>query len=173
MQQPILVNTDGANRGNPGQGAWAAVVQLSLADYKMVRSGFLENVTNNDAEYAGLINALDWLLELSETSRFNKVNTKIHIRMDSELVVKQILGEYQVGEKLMPHWMEAIERYDALSSIAEVHIIHIPRTQNYIADAACRTTMDENGAVAPKREKKKKEPAEEDVKPEPKQLELV
>ncbi len=84
----IYTNSDGGARGNPGPGAIGVIVRK---DGEILRrySGFLgENVTNNIAEYEGLIKALELASEYTKD--------EITCILDSELIVKQLLGEYKV-----------------------------------------------------------------------------
>ena len=84
----IYTNSDGGSRGNPGKGAIGVIVRKDgeiLIKYSQKIGDF---VTNNIAEYEGLIKAL----ELASTITSNEITCIL----DSELVVKQILGEYRV-----------------------------------------------------------------------------
>ncbi len=84
----IYTNSDGGARGNPGPGAIGIIVRKDgkiLTKYSAKIGKF---VTNNVAEYEALIKALEL------ASKFTKI--KITCNLDSELVVKQLLGEYRV-----------------------------------------------------------------------------
>ena len=84
----IYTNSDGGARGNPGPGAIGVIVREEekiIQEYSELLKG---NVTNNVAEYTGLIRALE--IASKYTQR------EIVCVLDSELVVKQLLGEYQV-----------------------------------------------------------------------------
>ena len=83
----IYTNSDGGARGNPGPGAIGVVIRKN-GRILMKYSGFIgKRVTNNTAEYEALIKALELAF------KFGKEVTCI---VDSELVVKQLLGEYKV-----------------------------------------------------------------------------
>lgn len=82
-------NSDGGSRGNPGLGACATIVRKD-ADILIKSSKFLgQSVTNNIAEYEGLILALESAAKLKDCKEVTCI-------LDSELIVKQLLGEYKV-----------------------------------------------------------------------------
>jgi ribonuclease HI len=84
----IYTNSDGGARGNPGPGAVAALVRKD-GEILTKSSKFIgESVTNNTAEYEGLIHALELASRVTDD--------EITCCLDSELVVKQLLGEYKV-----------------------------------------------------------------------------
>lgn len=85
----ITVNTDGGSRGNPGKSACAYVID---ANGQVYEEGFyLGIMTNNQAEYWGLIKALEFIV-----SHFSKQDTNVNAYADSLLVVNQIRGLYKV-----------------------------------------------------------------------------
>src|SRR3989344_2581846 len=79
---------DGGARGNPGPAAAAFVAYDSAGNLIHKASRFLGNATNNVAEYESLIMALDWLC--------GNQHEKVEIMLDSELVTKQMRGEYKI-----------------------------------------------------------------------------
>jgi ribonuclease HI len=86
---PLLsIHTDGASRGNPGKAAYAYVIQPEHGDL-IEEAGCLGTMTNNQAEYTALVRALEHALELGAHHR-------LAIHSDSELLVKQMNGEYRV-----------------------------------------------------------------------------
>lgn len=131
----VLMNCDGASRGNPGAAGIGVVIQLSEADAKRMnleRSYIISEsigiATNNVAEYSALIRGLE------------KVHTlgikKIKICLDSELIVRQLNGVYKVKNKnLMPLWMRA---NDLLKSLDDYVIDHVRREHNAEADRLAR-----------------------------------
>ena len=79
-------NIDGGSRGNPGPAGYG--VRIRRDDEVIDLKGALSSATNNVAEYSGLLAALDWAVA-------NGIAT-LHIRSDSELLIKQMRGEYRV-----------------------------------------------------------------------------
>lgn len=90
MNESLKIFCDGGSRGNPGNAASAFVVERKG---KVIYSDaiYLGTATNNVAEYNGVIHALKWL-----NKNVNLIPAKIFFILDSELVVRQILGKYKV-----------------------------------------------------------------------------
>src|SRR5262245_54308035 len=113
------VRIDGASRGNPGPAAYAVVIERP-GQPAYEEADCLAETTNNVAEYTALLNALERAEELGGRS--------LVIFSDSELLVKQMNGEYRVkSEELKPLHGEASER---LRSFRKVTIRHVRRDQN-------------------------------------------
>ena len=124
---------DGGARGNPGPAGAGAV----LYDSKGIRvAGMrwsLGKATNNTAEYEGLIRGL----EMAAAAGAHR----LEIRSDSELIVRQMRGEYRVKA---PHLKKAVMRANgALAGFIEVVFTAIPREQNKEADQLANLAMDE------------------------------
>ena len=127
----ITICVDGASRGNPGQ---AAIGVLVLAGGEPVRE-VAERIgiaTNNVAEYTALLRGLDEAAALGAST--------VHIQSDSELLVRQLLGEYKVrNEMLIPLHREALAR---MRRFDHVHVFHVPRTRNSFADSLANRALD-------------------------------
>lgn len=138
MKDKILkIYCDGGARGNPGPGAAAFVV---IIDGKVVysQSKYLGVATNNYAEYAGVVMALEWLVI---NSRNKKRRTEFFL--DSELVVNQLSGKYKVkSKKLKPLAIKAKE----LDKKCPFEILYhaVPRSRNKLADYLVNKELDEN-----------------------------
>ncbi len=125
--------TDGAARGNPGPAGAGAVI-ISPDGHIVARIGkFLGDSTNNVAEYMGLILGL---------KRAKAMGIKeLDVFSDSELLVRQLAGEYAVkAEHLKPLHEEAKALLGAFSAIG---VRHIPREENAQADAMSNRAIDE------------------------------
>jgi ribonuclease HI len=125
--------TDGAARGNPGPAGAGAVI-ISPEGHIVARVGkFLGEETNNVAEYMGLIIGL---------KRAKAMGIKeLDVLADSELMVKQLNGDYAVkADHLKPLYEEARGLFKAFSAI---EIRHIPREENAQADAMSNRAIDE------------------------------
>jgi len=125
--------TDGAARGNPGPAGAGAVI-VNTDGHIVAKVGkFLGDATNNVAEYMGLILGL---------KRAKAMGIKeLDVLADSELLVKQLSGEYSVkAEHLKPLHLEA---ETLLKGFAEVSVRHIPREENEAADAMSNRAIDE------------------------------
>jgi ribonuclease HI len=129
--QAATANIDGGSRGNPGPAGYGVRIERdgTIVDLK----GFIPNATNNVAEYNGLLAALGWAAE-------NQVST-LHIRSDSELLVKQMRGEYRVKNPgLLPLFEEARR---LVRRIGHVRFEHVRREFNKDADRLANEAMDE------------------------------
>ncbi len=123
---------DGGSRGNPGPGAAGAVLYAADGSKLEGRGEYLGTTTNNWAEYQGV------LLGLALAKDHAMETLKIHL--DSELVVRQINGQYKVKDpKLQVLWGQVKL---ALKTFKACQIVHIPRAQNAEADRLVNQALD-------------------------------
>jgi ribonuclease HI len=127
----LTIYTDGGSRGNPGPAAYAFVIQRPGLD-DIEEKAYMGRTTNNIAEYTGLVKALEYARHLGAA--------RVTIYSDSELMVKQMNGEYRVKHPgLIPLYEQAIELRKQLPSVT---IRHVRREQNKHADRLCNEAMD-------------------------------
>jgi ribonuclease HI len=132
----VVVHVDGGARGNPGPAAAAAVVTDAASGAVLDEASLvLGETTNNVAEYRGLLLGLERARALGAT-RVSVVN-------DSELVAKQVNGEYKVKHPDMKA-LHA-EALAALGAFASWSIRSVPRAQNADADALVNQALDAAG----------------------------
>lgn len=131
----VTIYTDGGARGNPGPAGAGAVIYKGKTKIGDV-SEFLGHRTNNWAEYEALILALT--LARDELGR---VVQDVEVRMDSELIVKQMKGEYRVKH---PDLKEKHARVLSLihESFPGITFVHVPREKNKEADKNANDAMD-------------------------------
>jgi ribonuclease HI len=128
----VTVHVDGGARGNPGPAAAAAVITGPVHDEA---SELLGVATNNVAEYRGLLLGLRRARELGAT--------EVEVVNDSELVAKQVNGEYRVKHPDMrPLHAAALE---ALSGFERWSMRSVPRAQNAAADRLVNEALDAAG----------------------------
>jgi len=135
----LKIYTDGASRGNPGPAAWAYIIVDGGRAIEQ-RSGFLGKATNNTAEYHAVINALD------NARRYT--DNEVSVYSDSELVVRQITGRYQIRKE---HLATLNQQVTSLSSsFQKVIFANVPREHPWIraADGLCNATLDEHAGGA-------------------------
>ena len=134
-QAEWLLMVDGAARGNPGDaGCGAAICDETGAVVKEL-SRYLGRTTNNVAEYEGLIMGLEELVRLRRK--------KILVQSDSQLLVRQLNGEYRVkDEKLKTLYQRAM---NLLRQFGSYRIVHVYREMNKIADRLANRGIDEAG----------------------------
>jgi ribonuclease HI len=132
-QPVLLIHTDGASRGNPGAAAFAYTIARDGHD-DIEEADCLGRMTNNQAEYLALIRALEHALELGD-------GFKVVVNSDSELMVKQVNGEYRVKN---PDLRSLYEEARALCDRFRggVRLVYIPRAENARADALCNEALD-------------------------------
>ena len=129
----LTINTDGASRGNPGAAAYGYVIKRD-GQLLVEEAGCLGEMTNNQAEYTALVRALEHALELRPDDR-------VVVHSDSELMVKQLNGEYRVkNEELRPLYEEAVELASQFKQ--PVAFRHVRREQNKRADELCNEALD-------------------------------
>ncbi|HYA77087.1 MAG TPA: ribonuclease HI family protein [Verrucomicrobiae bacterium] len=135
MLERLMLYSDGGARGNPGP---AAIAYLAVSEAEQIikaDSRFIGEATNNQAEYNALIAALEFAITL-------KVE-EVTCHIDSELVTKQLNGEYRVKNfELRKLWRNANE---LKSGFKKISFVNVPRTNHYIqrADALVNKTLDE------------------------------
>jgi tryptophan 2,3-dioxygenase len=132
----LVVHVDGGARGNPGPAAAAAVISGDASDETAVALG---TTTNNVAEYRAVLLGLERARALGAT--------EVELVNDSELVAKQLTGEYRVrSADLASLHAEALR---ALQGFERWSIRSVPRAQNAEADALVNRTLDAAGSDAP------------------------
>jgi ribonuclease HI len=130
-------NVDGASRGNPGPAAYAVIVRRPDGSVVYQLGKYLGRVTNNVAEYFALIGALDFCAEHNVS--------RLRVRSDSELLVRQMEGRYKVKSASLKPLHERAMRQSR--SLAYFHIEHVPRELNAEADALANAALDRTGEV--------------------------
>ena len=134
----FTAEVDGASRGNPGPASYAVIIHRPDGSVVYQLGKYLGRATNNVAEYFALITALDYCA----TSNISR----LRVRSDSELLVRQMQGRYKVkSESLKPLHERAIRQSKGLAYFA---IEHIPRELNSEADALANVALDRTGEVS-------------------------
>src|SRR5678816_3239096 len=128
-----LLMVDGAARGNPGPAGCGAVILDENSVVVRELSRYLGHTTNNVAEYEALLMGLEVLVELKRN--------KIVVQSDSQLLVRQLNGEYRVkDEKLKALYQRAVT---LLRQFEVYRILHVPREMNKLADRLANKGIDE------------------------------
>ena len=124
MAERFRAGFDGGSRGNPGPAAWGVVVMDAEGRAREGFAGVIGRATNNVAEYTGLLEALALAVDRGASD--------VELLADSELVVKQVRGEYKVRHPdLIPLHAEAMRM---IRGFGRFKIGHVPREKNKIAD---------------------------------------
>ena len=128
----LIVYADGASRGNPGAASIGASVQDEEGVELATVSRTLGIATNNQAEYRAAIAGVQEARRLGATA--------IELRMDSELVIRQLLGQYRVKNVGLKPLFAALQA--ELDALGPYTLRHVPRAQNTRADALANAALD-------------------------------
>lgn len=134
----LTIFTDGGARGNPGPAAIGVVAYHgddSIYQYSLP----LGTQTNNTAEYLALLSAVSWLINYAQHNQL----TQVTFKLDSELVVKQLNGQYKVKhpDLQLLHRM-ATQQLANLNAQFPIDIQHVKRADNTHADALVNQALD-------------------------------
>ena len=128
----IIVYTDGGSRGNPGPSAMGVIV----AGKKY--GEYIGIATNNQAEYKAVIFALKKVRQLVGKKKTREAD--VEVRMDSELVVCQLSGEYKIEEsELKPLFVDV---WNLRMDFKNLKFVHVPREKNREADRMVNEVLD-------------------------------
>ncbi|HUU02108.1 MAG TPA: ribonuclease HI family protein [Myxococcota bacterium] len=131
----VVLYTDGASRGNPGPAGAGVLIADARGEVLVERSEYLGETTNNVAEYKAL------LIGLAEIEKL--APARVVVRMDSELIVRQLNGVYKVRNAgLLPLFREAAGR---IKKLGNIQVVHVPRDQNAGADRLANMAIDLKG----------------------------
>jgi ribonuclease HI len=128
----LIVNVDGGARGNPGPAAVAAVVRDGEGNLLEERGEPIGDATNNVAEYRAVLLGISRAAELGAS--------EVELIGDSELVVRQLKGEYKVKDASLRELHAQVG--DALRRFEDWSIRHVRREQNADADRLVNETLD-------------------------------
>lgn len=133
MEQELKIYCDGGARGNPGP-AGIGVVIIDEQGREKKYQKFLGERTNNQAEYEAVF------FGLKIAKNYGKIK-KINFYLDSELVVRQLRGEYKIKNESLGSWLIKI-RNEIIKRDLKVSFYHIPRSRNHQADRLVNQAID-------------------------------
>ncbi|MFJ9628302.1 bifunctional RNase H/acid phosphatase [Streptomyces sp. NPDC101175] len=135
----FIVEADGGSRGNPGPAGYGSVVIDAATGETLAEAAeYIGVATNNVAEYRGLVAGLRAAHELDPEAR-------VHVRMDSKLVVEQMSGRWKIKH---PDMKPLAAEAGAVFPVDRVTYEWIPRERNKRADSLANRAMDDGGAAA-------------------------
>lgn len=133
----IKIFTDGGSRGNPGPAAIGVVLIDAVSSGTVFEiSKSIGSATNNIAEYSAVEVALDWVISEKDNSI-----TELDFYLDSQLVQRQLTGQYKVKDPVLRQIFLRI-REKIIECGASVNFTHIGREQNARADALVNKALD-------------------------------
>jgi len=128
----VIINADGASRGNPGPAAIGATIKDENGNILARISRHIGITTNNQAEYRAIITALEKAVNLGAK--------QVVLKSDSELVVKQINGRYKIKNAALRPLYQRVVRL--AGRLEDLQVSYIPRTRNTEADALANKALD-------------------------------
>ena len=134
----VTTHTDGGARGNPGPAAAGIVIKNTAGEILAAYGEYLGHQTNNFAEYSALISALKKAHELGAS--------EVDCMLDSELIVKQMRGEYKVKEPTLQKLF--IQAHNAAIQFKKVSYRHTLRQNNKEADAEVNKVLDHYNSLS-------------------------
>ena len=138
----MVLQTDGGARGNPGPaGAGVAIFDETDEVVQTAKKFLGKDLTNNEAEYQALIFGLQTVFELFKEKAELK-SLDLEIKLDSELVVKQLRGEDKIKEARLKVLATEVKDIISYLGLASVTFTHIRREENELADKLANEAMD-------------------------------
>lgn len=135
----LIINTDGASRGNPGEASIGVVIQDDSRNILKKISEYLgSNLTNNEAEYQAVITSLKEAKKV--VGKKNTKSTEVEVRADSELLVRQMNGEYKLSTENIQNLFIVV--WNLKTEFKSVIFKHIPREMNKEADKLANQALD-------------------------------
>jgi ribonuclease HI len=133
VAESLVIHADGASRGNPGPAAAGVVISTPDGGPVEEMARYLGHATNNVAEYQALILGLGVARRLGAR--------EVRVRMDSELVVRQVCGRYRVRNPALKLLHQEVE--ELVRGLRRFTIEHVPREKNREADRLANQALDE------------------------------
>ena len=131
-REPLTIFTDGAARGNPGPAGAGVYIEDAEGEVVSEDFAYLGEATNNVAEYRALLLGLERAQELGAR--------KIEIRADSELMVRQLRGEYRVRNAALRKLFERARTLE--NAFEQIEYTHVRRERNRDADRLANHAID-------------------------------
>lgn len=137
--EKYIIYTDGGSRGNPGKAGVGVVILDQAGKILTETNKYLGITTNNEAEYQAVILGLETIKKIIGKGKLK--NIIIELRVDSQLIARQIKGEYQIKEeKLFPLFIQVWNF--KVSECPNIEVVEIKREENKRADFLANQAMD-------------------------------
>lgn len=132
----LVINTDGASRGNPGEAAYGIVIRKREGEILHQEGKRLGINTNNYAEYTAILEAIRYVVDHYSA----KGPHKIEVLCDSLLAAQQLLGNYKIKNPILKEIYYQIKALEM--DVGVVSYRHIPREENFVADRLANIALD-------------------------------
>jgi ribonuclease HI len=140
----LVIYTDGGSRGNPGPAAIGVVFTDAKGTILKQFGKSIGRKTNNEAEYEAVLVALQKARALYGKDQIRRM--KVEMRMDSQLVCRQLTGEYKIEEERL--WPLFMEIWNIRRDYGTISFTHVPREKNRGADRMVNEALDnEQGSL--------------------------
>ena len=138
-QEKLIIYTDGGSRGNPGPAAMGVVFANEKGEVTKRYGKTLGSKTNNEAEYEAVLFALQKARSLFGKEKIRGMD--VEVRMDSELICRQLNNEYKIEEeRLWPYFMKI---WNIRLDFGKLAFTHVPREHNREADRMVNQALDQ------------------------------
>lgn len=135
----LIINTDGASRGNPGQASYGYLIKDAKSGAILHEEGKAIGVaTNNIAEYTAVLKSLEYI----KNRYFQKGPHTIEVISDSQLIAQQLAGNWKIKNSGLRNIFEQIKILEF--DLGQVSYRNVPRAQNFIADRLANKALDES-----------------------------
>jgi ribonuclease HI len=132
----LTLYVDGASKGNPGRASVGMVVMDGVGNVISEKGQTIGRATNNQAEYMALLHGLD---EVRRVAEGNLREIKLVVRSDSELLCRQLRGEYRIKNKVLMRLSARV--HQKLMMFGSFSVNCIPREQNRLADRLAQRAL--------------------------------
>lgn len=132
----LTIFTDGGARGNPGPAAIGVHILDEQSEVVGEVSETIGETTNNVAEYTAVQRAFEYLKETSEDTKA----LLLHVKLDSQLVERQLTGAYKIKDTNLKTYADAIKVLE--TEFSSVTYEHVPRSENKEADRLVNEALD-------------------------------
>lgn len=146
VSMKLIINTDGASRGNPGKAAAAWIIKDSAGNLQEKCGKSIGTTTNNVAEYLALIDALKYVLQKHRCPREGGEPglsiESILVKSDSLLMVSQLTGKWRIKERSLQQKVMEVKKLERELGCKIIYM-HVPRELNREADREANRILDE------------------------------
>lgn len=137
----LIINTDGASRGNPGPASYGYVIKSDDGVIRHQEGKTIGFATNNIAEYTAVLSAFEYIKDHFS----HKAPHKITLLADSKLVVEQLSGRYKIKSPTLKVLLDKIKILEM--DLGWVEYKHVYREHNFIADRLANKALDDERNV--------------------------
>ena len=132
----LIVNTDGASKGNPGKSSYGYIIKTNTGVILHQEGKAIGHATNNIAEYTAVFKAFEYI----KNHFSHKTPHFIELIADSELIVRQLSGRYKIKNPRLKILFEKIKILEM--GLGQITYKSVPRAENFIADRLANKALD-------------------------------